>query len=87
MEAPKKIYVHEVSAQELGVKLPYHIEYIRADVFIEKAVEWLKENLTEYCDGEDIEFTTDTTYNLAILQNGRLINDFKKAMNDEDDND
>ena len=34
MEAPKEIYVHEVSAQELSEpKLnEYHIKYIRADL-------------------------------------------------------
>lgn len=41
-EAPEKIWVHELSAKELNVPLKeYHIEYIRTDVFIEKAYEYL----------------------------------------------
>ena len=44
MEAPDKIYVHETSALELDVKIPYSIEYIRKDVFIEKVLKYLDEN-------------------------------------------
>ena len=41
MEAPEKIWVHELSAKELNVPLKeYHIEYTRTDVFIEKAKSW-----------------------------------------------
>ena len=41
-EAPEKIWVHELSAKELNVPMKeYHVEYIRADAFIEKACEWL----------------------------------------------
>ena len=56
------------------------IEYSRTDSFVEKAAEWLEENLSEYCDGEDVEYTPSSTYNVTILQNERLIEDFKKAM-------
>ena len=44
MEAPDKIYVHETSALELDVKIPYSIEYIRKDAFIEKVLKYLDEN-------------------------------------------
>ena len=50
---------------------------------INKGVEWLEENICEYCDGEDIEYTASMTYNIAILQNERLSNEFKKAMEKE----
>ena len=43
MEAPDKIYVHELSAMELTTPIKeYHIEYVRADAFIEKACVKLK---------------------------------------------
>jgi hypothetical protein len=48
-EAPEKIYVSNYSS---GLTYNWHnerlavndIEYIRTDTFIEKAIEWLKEN-------------------------------------------
>ena len=43
MEEPVKIYVHETSALELDVKIPYSIEYIRKDAFIEKVLKYLDE--------------------------------------------
>lgn len=42
MEAPDKIYVHEISAHELTEKLPYHIEYVRKDKFIDKVSEFIE---------------------------------------------
>ena len=43
-EAPKKIWVHELSAMELNVPLKeYHVEYVRADAFINKALAYLNE--------------------------------------------
>ncbi len=44
---PEKIYVHEASAPELTEKLPYHVEYVRADVFLEKTEEFLYRKLNE----------------------------------------
>ncbi len=47
LKAPEKIWVHEQSAMELNVPLSeYHVEYIRADAFIEKACEYLNCNLS-----------------------------------------
>jgi len=44
--APEKIWVHELSAKELNVPLKeYHIEYVRTDAFIEKAWDWIEDNL------------------------------------------
>lgn len=44
-EAPEKIYVHEASAPELTENLPYHIEYIRTDAFIEKVCKFLDDRI------------------------------------------
>ena len=55
MNFPDKIYVHEISAMELDVKIPYSVEYILKDAFINKAGEWLKNNLVNYlglCNNE-----------------------------------
>jgi len=47
-EAPEKIWVHELSAKELNVPLKeYHVEYTRTDAFIEKACDFLEENIKE----------------------------------------
>lgn len=34
MEAPDKIYIHEASAPELDVPIPYSVEYIRKDALL-----------------------------------------------------
>jgi hypothetical protein len=54
MEAPEKIYLEKVYPDN-GVlpnglnynQSPNDIEYIRADVFIKKACEWLEKNVAE----------------------------------------
>jgi len=72
-EAPEKIYVPTA-----GDELHYHmtcpnndfkesIEYTRTDAFIEKAVDWLEDNAIDY-------WGTDA------VDNGMMIEDFKKAM-------
>ena len=40
MAAPDKIYLHEISAEELTENLPYHVCYIRKDALLE----WAKKN-------------------------------------------
>lgn len=37
MNAPDKIYVHEISAEELTENLPYHVCYICKDALLEWA--------------------------------------------------
>lgn len=67
-DAPEKIWVHELSAKELGVPLTeYHIEYTRTDAFVEKACEWLRNSgiIHDNSGGYDREF---------------IINKFRKAM-------
>ena len=50
-EAPEKIYIHVRANKELGPTWHgtfigvHDIEYTRTDAFIEKACEWLKNNL------------------------------------------
>lgn len=72
MKAPKKIYF---SSTENGTHyytegIPFereYIEYIRTDAFIEKACDWMKENLIDYWSGINAD-------------SSNFINDFKKAM-------
>ena len=40
MKAPDKIYVHELSAEELTENFPYHVCYVRKDALME----WVKEH-------------------------------------------
>ncbi len=44
MKAPDKIYIHELSAEELTENFPYHICYIRKDALLE----WAKEKAEDY---------------------------------------
>ena len=39
MKAPDKIYLHEISAEELTENFPYHICYLRKEALLE----WAKE--------------------------------------------
>ena len=68
-ETPEKIWVHELSAMELNVPLKaFHVEYVRTDAFIEKAVGWWMDNFV-YTDDVDIKYKT--------------IEDFKNYMKGE----
>ena len=40
--APDKIYLHEISAEELTENLPYHICYIRKDALLDKLNHFIK---------------------------------------------
>lgn len=53
------------------------IEYIRTDVFIEKACEWLKNNVSNYAFVDTDRIGNVADVDLSILQ------DFKKYMKDE----
>lgn len=79
MEAPEKIYIPTA-----GGEMHYHmacsnnefkesIEYIRADTFMEKAVEWLKENADMF---EAFDPNSRTYY----MDKDLMVEDFKKAM-------
>ncbi len=87
--APEKIYLVN---DDLSITREWYktkqvgfetTEYVRKDAFIEKVAKWFEENLSEYCDGEDFEYTPTSMYNVTILQNERMIEDFKKAMKGE----
>lgn len=47
-----KIYVHEISAEELTEKFPYHVCYIRKDALLE----WAKEK-NERIDTDDGDYS------------------------------
>lgn len=77
MEAPEKIYLLKSQDRILDgwynkqpiPKTFEQVEYIRTDVFIEKALEFFENDLCCYIKAKD--FTID---------HGRLETDFKKAM-------
>ena len=73
-EAPEKIYIFEnpvLDFTKLSVKQSDEdIEYTRTDAFIEKAAEWLMENVEKHISA-DGEYTV--YYN-------EMVEDFKKAM-------
>lgn len=79
-EAPEKIYLTEDNplkewyrTKQVGFN---SIEYTRTDAFIEKACEWIKENITN-----------NPNANSVLVRNGcvtlgMLVDDFKKYMED-----
>lgn len=74
MKAPKKIWINpSMDLPKLnGVIDKDSIQYVRKDVFIDKACEWLKSNLHDYA-GEDEK------RNIVPFDNA-IFHDFKKAM-------
>ena len=46
-KVPEKIYIHEASTHELTEKLPYHVEYVRTDVFIDRIINFLNYKLDD----------------------------------------
>ena len=77
MQAPEKIYLTTdgdnsfVFTQKRSDNKG--IEYTRTDAFVEKAAEWLKENIYKhvYKQGDDLGFPT-----------AEFLKDFKKYMKD-----
>jgi hypothetical protein len=74
MEAPEKIFVPRNASGVLSNSWYLepdrdleNVEYIRKDVFIEKACEWLKFNYVEFTDNSELG-----------LNINELIKDFKK---------
>ena len=59
MKAPEKIYVHvrhkpcEITFSEVKEEGVSNIEYTRTEAFIEKACEWLEDNLYDYAGMDD----------------------------------
>lgn len=66
MKAPDKIYLHEISAEELTENLPYHVCYIRKDALLE----WAKSKKARLKQGYKHDWKND-----HILHGGTLILD------------
>jgi len=56
------------------------IEYIRTDIFIEKALRWIEENICEYCEGENIIFTASNIQYIDIFNQQQFVEDFKNYL-------
>ncbi len=78
-EVPEKVYIHK--SQYWGLMANEHNitkngnEYIRLDAFIEKACEWLKNNVEKY-------YYLDEAYD-KVISIKNLNNDFKNYMKGE----
>ena len=65
-EMPERVYLFDYNDAML-TPLEGDTTYVREDAFIEKAAEWLEDNAIEYWGTEAVD-------------NGMMIDDFKKAM-------
>ncbi len=79
MEAPDTIYINYkgfgVFDEPVSIKMQAsQIEYVRADVFLEKAEKFLKSYRRE---------TTDKTGYISRIINDKMIKDFKNYMKGE----
>lgn len=78
-EAPEKLYFRRNGFRYLAIysnkEYDDEVEYVRADVFIKKAVEWLKSNLYDYA-GED-DMGSIVPFDSSIFE------DFKNYMKGE----
>ena len=77
--APEKLYLTplECWAASYQSKEDNSIEYTRTDAFVEKAVEWLKENITNNTTA------TQVISRKGCVTMGMLIKDFRKYMEEE----
>ena len=76
MEAPKKIYLTQLMlfATPTISSSDNDVEYIRTDAFIEKACEWIKENITNSPNANSVLVRN------GCVTLGMLVEDFKKYM-------
>lgn len=65
-EMPERIYIFDYN-DAMVTPLEGDTTYVREDAFIKKAVDWLEDNAIEYWGTEAVD-------------NGMMIEDFKKAM-------
>ena len=81
METPERIYFGEADKSVLDIystkEHDDEVEYVRNDVFIEKACQWIKNNITN-----------NPNANSVLVRNGcvtleMLIEDFKNYMTEE----
>ena len=79
MKAPEKIYLTQLMlfAAPTISDSDKDIEYTRTDAFIEKAVKWLKENITNNPNA------TEVISRKGCVTMGMLIKDFKNYMKGE----
>ena len=78
-EAPEKVYIEPNLDSIWGMaerSCESEVEYVKTNAFIEKACEWIKENITN-----------NPNANSVLVRNGcvtfgMLVEDFKKYMND-----
>lgn len=80
-EIPEKIYFGEADKSVLDIystkEHDDEVEYIRTDVFIEKACGWIKENITNKPNANSILARN------GCVTLGMLIEDFKNYMEDK----
>ena len=60
------------------------VEIAREEV-IEEVINWIEDNITEYCEGENVEFTATHTFNIDIFNQEEFIKELKKVMTNETD--
>ena len=68
-EMPERIYLFDYN-DAMVTQLEGDTVYVREDAFIEKAAKWLEDNAIEYWGTEAVD-------------NGMMIDDFKKYMKGE----
>ena len=75
MESPEKLYTDSNGNNPMPKRYcEGDVEYVRTDVFIEKACEWLQKNASNYAFVD-----TDKIGNVADIDS-LLVQDFKKYM-------
>lgn len=80
MEVPDKIYVHEASAHELTENLPYHIEYVEINAFIEKAEDFIRRKICDYI----VHYNYGSIHDMETTYiDGRFFEDFKNYIKGE----
>ena len=69
-EAPEKIWINSPQDLPCGFVDKNSVEYVRANTFIEKACEYIKEHLFDY-------------WSQSVTNESKFIEDFKKYMKGE----
>ena len=83
MEAPKKIYLTQLMlfATPILRSFDNEVEYVRTDAFIEKACEWLSDNLQTIRDGKSLsKHHVETIPALESITQTEFLEKFKKEV-------
>lgn len=83
MEAPEKIYLTQLMlfATPTISSSDNDVEYIRTDVFIKKACEWLSDNLQTIRDGKSLsKHHVETIPALGSITQTEFLEKFKKEV-------